>query len=176
MTRLCRDAYGQRNDGRGASFGIIQAQRQMASCMVAMTEYIEQRLAAIDDDASESGDAEGGNDESSQAIQPDWGALGDLEVWRRRLGAHDSKLEALCDIVRMLDREEPGAKILVFTFFPRTAYYLCRRLGDRGIAAEALTGATPTNPLNPGARRAPSADRALQVGSVYPGACGHQCR
>ena len=149
VTRLCRDAYGQRNDGRGASFGIIQAQRQMASCMVAMTEYIEQRLAAIDDDASESGDAEGGNDESSPAIQPDWGALGDLEAWRRRLGAHDSKLEALCDIVRMLDREEPGAKILVFTFFPRTAYYLCRRLGDRGIAAEALTGATPTNPLNP---------------------------
>ncbi len=83
VTRLCRDAYGQRNDGRGASFGIIQAQRQMASCMVAMTEYIEQRLAAIDDDASESGDAEGGNDESSPAIQPDWGALGDLEAWRR---------------------------------------------------------------------------------------------
>ena len=149
VTRLCRDAYGRRSDGRGASFGIIQAQRQMASCMVAMTEYIQQRMTAADNNASESADADPDNDDGSPVIKPNWAALGDLDIWRRRLSASDSKLEALHDVVRTLDSEESGAKILVFTFFPRTAHYLCRRLHERGIAAEALTGDTPTNPLVP---------------------------
>ena len=149
VTDLCRSAYDSRQDGRGASLGIIQAQRQMASCMVAMIDYIKDRLFAADQVPLIELNDESDEDPDAPSIQPDWAALGDLNVWHGRLRAHDSKLQALHRVVCTLHREEPGAKIIIFTHFVRTARYLCRELQGRGIKAEALTGATPTNPVIP---------------------------
>ncbi len=149
VTRICREAYGMRGDRRGASFGIIQPQRQMASCMPATVDYIEDRMrgtALVDDELV---DVEPDENSTKDPDQPDWGQLGDLEIWRQRLDTRDSKLVALRDVIRTLSSEEPGAKILVFTFFRRTAFHLRRRLQDSGVNAFALTGDTPTNPADP---------------------------
>ena len=151
VTRICREAYGMRRDGRGASFGIIQAQRQMASCMSATVNYINDRIRGMVMDDAEFVDVDPDESVSGSGdlIQPDWAALGDLEGWRERLDAYDSKLEALRDVICTLSSEEPGAKILVFTFFRRTAFHIRRRLNDSGVNALAMTGDTPTNPANP---------------------------
>ena len=151
VTRICREAYGRRHDGRGASFGIIQTQRQMASCMPATVDYIRDRIREMPTEDAEFADVDQGESSNSDdaKIQPDWAALGDLEEWRSRLDARDSKLEALRDVICTLNCEEPGAKILIFTFFRRTVSHLQQKLEESGVTALALTGDTPTNPDNP---------------------------
>jgi len=155
VTRICREAYERANEQRGASFGIIQRQRQMASCMVAMVDYVRAAQGEPEEESPELADLEpdeegDGNDtEGRRKIRPRWEELGDLAAWRRRLVAHDSKLRGLVGILAEIEREEPGAKVIVFTFFKGTANYLVTRLKEHGIEALALTGDTPTDPDNP---------------------------
>lgn len=152
VTRLCREAYERADDRRGASFGIIQPQRQMASCMVAMVDYVAARLGGDRDQELEPADVEPDQEENGgnvSGIGPRWEELGDLEGWRRRLIAHDSKFRGLVEVLHLLDDEEADAKVLVFTFFKRTARYLQQRLADEGIQALVMTGDTPTDPDNP---------------------------
>jgi len=152
VTRLCREAYDQADDRRGASFGIIQPQRQMASCMVAMVDYVAVRLRGHGDQELEQADVEPDEEENggrASGTRPRWEELGDLEGWRQRLVAHDSKFRGLVEVLHHLDVEESDAKVLVFTFFKRTVQYLKQRLADEGIYALILTGDTPTDPDNP---------------------------
>jgi len=152
VTRICREAYLRADDRRGVSFGIIQPQRQMASCMVAMVQYIEDRLAEIEAQELEAIDIDTDDDDNGgekPRARPNWEELGNLDEWRRKLQGDDSKFKGLVELLESLDRDEPGAKVIIFTFFKRTVWYLQRRLAEHGIEALDLTGDTPPNTENP---------------------------
>ena len=152
VTDICREAYAWRVDRRGTSFGIMQPQRQMASCMVGMVDYVADQLSGRLEPELESADLDVEDEENSEGderAEPRWHELGDLELWRRRLRERDSKLEGLISVLRTLDAEEPRAKVIVFTFFHRTVSYLSQQLAERDIHALTLTGLTLTDPDNP---------------------------
>ena len=154
VTRICRDAYESADDRRGASFGVIQPQRQMASCMAVMVDYIEARRDRMEEEELEliDVDPDDGDDDTTEGStrpKPRWEELGDLEEWRTRLREHDGKLQGLLEVLTLLEEEEPGAKVLIFSFFKRTVAYLQSCLEANGIRTLTLTGDTPTNPGNP---------------------------
>ncbi|MBK8979647.1 MAG: DEAD/DEAH box helicase family protein [Planctomycetes bacterium] len=61
----------------------------------------------------------------------------------------DSKLEKLVELLRRIEAEEPGAKVLVFTFFVGTSRYLEEQLTRAGIRALRIAGDVPSTPTRP---------------------------
>src|SRR5690606_20721212 len=52
-----------------------------------------------------------------------------------QLPEHDGKLEAFLEVLREIDRKEPGARVLVFTEARETLEWLQKQLGHHGIEA-----------------------------------------
>ena len=63
--------------------------------------------------------------------------------------SRDSKLEKLLEALRLVDDKEPGAKVLIFTFFVGTSRYLKDELTRRGFRAERIAGDVVSDPKNP---------------------------
>jgi ERCC4-related helicase len=158
VTSLCRAAYKQASGSSVAAFAVMMPQRQMASCMPAMVHYLRDRLAkgelAIvapeqsdlrveDFDEDEAGDA------SHKPKGPDWKSLGDLDTLAQQLRENDSKWKQFHQVLRNIEREQPGAKIVVFSFFKRTLAYLRERMEEHGIKAELISGDVPSVPTDP---------------------------
>ncbi len=126
------------------SIGQIQRARQAASCLPAA---IETRLTAsvsngdlntelLDIDLS--GSAAAGSDEQ----QP--------EVMIRHFTFEDTKYKCFRDqVIRQTLQTEPGAKILVFSFFRGTVKYLEQQLNADGVKCLCIHGDIPSTPLQP---------------------------
>ncbi|MBX9788482.1 MAG: DEAD/DEAH box helicase [Pirellulales bacterium] len=126
------------------TLGQIQRARQAASCLPATMEA-GSIAGTSDDECVESTDilpsevaADVGADEQLQSTMRDSGTL------------PDSKFDQLYEILLQIWKEEPSAKILVFTFFVGTAKYLERRLSAEGVQCLRIAGDVPSNPLDPG--------------------------
>lgn len=157
VTALCRLAYKQTDGNSVAAFAVMMPQRQMASCMPAMVEYLRDRLAKgewvigdveqsdlrlEDFDEDDSG-------RSTAPVGPDWTSLGDLDVLGLQLRQHDSKWKQLHKVLLNIEREQPGAKVVVFSFFKRTLAYLRQRMEEDGIKSELISGDVPSVPADP---------------------------
>lgn len=159
VTGLCRTAYKRVQGNSVAAFAVMMPQRQMASCMPAMVDYLRDRIARGDlsiadpensDLRLEDYDTDATDEApSAPAIRPDWSALGDLASLRQRLEAVDSKWASLRQVLLNIEREQPGAKIVVFSFFKRTLSYLQRRMTAEGITTELISGDVPSVPSDP---------------------------
>ena len=126
------------------SLGQIQRARQAASCLPAAIAANE-RLAAEDDSAVEVTDIAPSELDAEQ-FPADVGS-GCRNNEANKL--EDSKYDALERILDRVWEQEPGAKVLIFTFFRGTAKYLSRRLAERGTAATHISGDVPSDPRNP---------------------------
>lgn len=123
-----------------ATLGQVQRARQAASCLPAAlgeTDY-----ESDDDHAAELTDIlpselEGLRDDraSSRLSQQFRGT--------------DSKFQALIEILGQIRREEPDAKILIFTFFRATARYLEKQLTARGWNTLRIDGDVKSDPRRP---------------------------
>ncbi len=152
VTRRCRQRYAAGN--AGAAFFAVTAQRQTASCMVAVVDHwMEQQDQALGGDYSEATDIppeelnlEAGDEDQPGAVS---GELGDLRTWRDRLARSDTKFDALKRALEELQAEEPGRKVVVFAFFKRTLSYLENRLNALGIGCVRVDGDVPSAPDDP---------------------------
>ena len=79
-------------------------------------------------------------------------------VLRRGGRAVDSKGDALLRALRDMEAEEPGCKVVVFSFFKGTLAHLGDRLAAAGIEAVTIHGDVPSRPLDP-----PSDERGRRV-------------
>ncbi|MFN8545523.1 MAG: SNF2-related protein [Candidatus Binatia bacterium] len=160
VTTLCRERLLRSGATPFAAFITMHPQRQMASCMVAMIDYAvarqqrERQSEALPDPEASDLDVEDVEDfeeayDNRPAVTQDWASLGDLDEWRARLATHDSKWDKLLEALRDLDREEAGAKVVVFAFFKGTLRYLERRLGEEAIGCVRVDGDVPTDPDDP---------------------------
>jgi len=61
----------------------------------------------------------------------------------------DSKFDALIEILKNLDQDDPGCKIIIFTYFRKTIIYLCKRLRNAGYDNVCIHGGVPTSPDDP---------------------------
>lgn len=153
VTRICRDMYRRVNPNTMTGFLTIMPQRQMASCMVAMVESLQERLGRKHVETEEASDfivedfdSEDGDDGSPFT----WSDLGDLEAWKRRLSENDTKWTSLLRVIQEVEQVEPKMnKILVFSYFKRTLRYLQSRLDQMGIKTLVIDGDVPSDPSNP---------------------------
>ena len=123
----------------GMHLGLIQRSRQAASCLPAALEN------ANGDDSLENLDDQLDMDEEELEGLPPGTAPRSLDI--RIQG--DAKLAKLKEILRAIDREEPGAKVLLFTYFVGTSHYLARELQKAGWSTARIAGDVPSDPRNP---------------------------
>lgn len=153
VTRVCRDMYRRVAPNTMTGFLSIMPQRQMASCMVAMVESLQERLGhksveteEVSDFVAEDFESEDGDDGAPFT----WSDLGDLENWKRRLSGNDTKWTSLLRVIKEVEQREPKKnKILVFSYFKRTLRYLQSRLDQEGITSLVIDGDVPSDPSNP---------------------------
>ena len=129
-----------------AAFLVMMPQRQVASCIPAAVERYEQRVGAP------VGPIEFA-EELSDLEAEDWapgeeGELTEVEIpdlpvaiarWRKA-GEPDSKFERLLFTLSALEEAERGRKLILFSYFKPTLYYLSERLKKAGYSNEVITG------------------------------------
>ncbi len=122
------------------SLGQIQRARQAASCLPAALEM--NSVVVTDDEQAE---------ELTDIPPSEIDATNQTGVSTTFLPAltHDSKFLKFREILAQISKDEPSAKVLVFTFFKGTARYLARELERLGFAALYISGDVPSNPRNP---------------------------
>ena len=125
------------------SIGQIQRARQAASCLPAALAAAYQ-TARLDDEAVELTDI----------LPADLPALkfpkdSDSTHLPSQLRGPDSKLEKLIELLKLVQKEDPEAKVLIFTFFVGTSRYLQGCLSARGFATLRIAGDVPSDPKKP---------------------------
>jgi superfamily II DNA or RNA helicase len=124
---------------QGISFAVIMPQRQVASCIQAakssLSELIrKRRLSAPSQD---DGDVIDPMADPESPFELDAHQLSSVETLLRaaeNIGERDTKFEMFLKALAQLDRDDPDAKIIVFSFFKKTLNYLLRRLESCGYA------------------------------------------
>lgn len=123
----------------GMHLGLVQRARQAASCLPAAIEHAGRPdLAGTWDDTMDF------DQEEAEALPE-----GKAPPVRSVRIQGDAKLEKLFEILRTVDREDPGAKVLLFTYFVGTSHYLTNQLNRAGWSADRIAGDVPSDPRNP---------------------------
>lgn len=156
ITRICKEEYSQRSGDMVSTFVAITRQRQLASCMIAMLDHyrdeIDRRFFE-GENTDVSAEDFGLTDEEIQKGLDTARRVGivinDAESWRQALSSTDSKWNALSELIKRLDQEEPGRKIVLFTYFKKTLSYLEARLTEIGIKSVVISGDVKSVPEDP---------------------------
>ena len=117
----------------GISFAVINPQRQVASCIQAMIENLDNiikkgMIKAPTDDNGDKIDPSIDNEGSCKLNGGELYSISKLKVSAKRVGKIDTKFERFLEALLELEKEDPDAKIMVFAFFKKTLEYLRRRL------------------------------------------------
>lgn len=125
----------------GISFAVIMPQRQVASCIQAMKESIDNiiRKGIINAPSSDDGDVIDQfveSEESWKLGKKEISSINKLKDCALTIGDTDTKFDKFLDALQKLENEDPNSKIIVFAFFKKTLEYLERKLsrtiwGDR---------------------------------------------
>jgi len=138
-----------------AGFIAMMPQRQMASCIPAMIrhyrdafskelrENLDEQIDVDPEDYTNTG-------EESETFSP----LKDKQLMAlineaKATSEVDSKFKQFVEALRKLDEEEPDRKIVVFSYFKKTHYYLAERLKKEGYKTEIINGDVPSRPNDP---------------------------
>lgn len=118
---------------QGISFAVIMPQRQVASCIQAMKERLDNiiKKRIIRAPSGDNGDVIDPSidiDSSWKLESGDITSLSNLKKIARKVGDIDTKFNMFVEALQKLDKEDPNAKIMVFAFFKKTLEYLMRRL------------------------------------------------
>jgi SNF2 family DNA or RNA helicase len=139
----------QSNSGAIHQFAAIMAQRQVASCMQAARARFVQRAVERMNDLEESDLSEQFWFETEEQREERLSLPARVLDAAASLGTTDSKFESLLDALHALDKEVPGRKVLLFSYFRDTLTYLRGQLEAAGYPCELITGEVPSDPQNP---------------------------
>jgi superfamily II DNA or RNA helicase len=148
VTQFVRST-AQSDSGFIHQFAAIMAQRQVASCMPAARARFTGRAAEQLDVPEEADLADEFwlEDDEQRTERLNLPQL--LIEAAESLGDTDTKFDALLDALHTLDREDPGCKILLFSYFRDTLSYLRHHLESAGFGCELITGDVASNPQEP---------------------------
>ncbi len=136
ILNFARAEYHANNPtGRSVGFATVQRERQAASCLPAMTEYLEEWVSKADAKIGFEGvtDEEIETDSAGDQLSDDYRWSNDLGYEKARIemmdaARHstgpDTKAEHFIEILKQLRTESPDAKVLVFSTFKRTLTHL----------------------------------------------------
>jgi len=119
---------------QGISFAVIMPQRQVASCIQAMKEsldnIVKERVikAPSEDDGDIIDPSMDINDKPWKIEDREISSISRLKKIAQKVGDTDTKFNMFLEALRKLENEDPSAKIIVFAFFKKTLKYLMRRL------------------------------------------------
>lgn len=142
VTRYVEENFLSSTTGAGISFARIMPQRQVASSVQTMKDYVRDIVGGGRTPAPRDWEGEDLGDESQDGAAPaaPRHALRQLVQAVENLGDIDSKfdkfLEALQHLEREFTSEQRPWKILVFSFFKRTLEYLYQRLERSGFTGQ----------------------------------------
>jgi SNF2 family DNA or RNA helicase len=129
--------------GAPLGFVAIMPQRQAASCLPVMRDYLldvlERRQIEMD---PEEGEEELEGETSLRVDDKEMDALEKALEAAKALGLTDSKFEVFANDLRRILAEEPKAQMLVFSFFRRTLTYLQQNLLALGFDVRKMDGST----------------------------------
>jgi SNF2 family DNA or RNA helicase len=127
-------------------------QRQMASCMAAACRGWQYRYDKEREDWSDTlyeldaDDLSGKEGDAADSGEGDGSLIAQLVAIARRVGdfkelrRQDSKYGKLLEALRRYWRERAGKKVVLFSFYRHTLYYLRERLAEDGVEAVVLHG------------------------------------
>ena len=130
VTERFTSHYGS---SKGISFAVIMPQRQVASCIQAMKESLDNiiKKGVVKAPSEDNGDI---IDSSSDVDEP-WkledreiSSISKLKDSANRIGNTDTKFDMFLDALHNLEKENPAAKIMVFAFFKKTLEYIRKKL------------------------------------------------
>jgi len=118
---------------QGISFAVITPQRQVASCIQAMKEKLDDiiKKRVIEAPSQDNGDVidlSADIDSAWRLKDTEVSALRKVKECAGRLGKVDTKFDRFLESLRKLEKEDPESKIIVFAFFKKTLEYLRKRL------------------------------------------------
>jgi len=123
------------SSSQGISFAVIMPQRQVASCIQAMKESLDNivKKRIIKAPSEDNGDII----DPSMDIDLHWklddrdiSSISHLKRIAQEVGDTDTKFNMFLEALRKLKNEDPSAKIIVFAFFKKTLEYLMRKLSS----------------------------------------------
>lgn len=118
---------------QGISFAVIMPQRQVASCIQAMKERLDDILKkkvvkAPSEDNGDIIDFSADIDSPWKLEDREVSTLQKLKGCAGRVGETDTKFDKFLEALRKLEKEDRESKIIVFAFFKKTLEYLRKRL------------------------------------------------
>ena len=136
-------ARGASGTGRAPGWAGMMRERQVASCMAAMREYLlespnlDHRRLRVEDSSSEATPEVASSEGRSLSV-----AAAEAEMLQaaKDLGDHDSKLQVFMDALRAAITESAVHKVIVFSFFRRTLAYLETALRRAGFETIQING------------------------------------
>jgi SNF2 family DNA or RNA helicase len=139
------------SSSQGISFAVIMPQRQVASCIQAMKESLDnivkkRVIKAPSEDNGDIIDPSMDIDLSWKLDDRDISSISYLKRIAQKVGDTDTKFNMFLEALRKLEKEDPTAKIMVFAFFKKTLEYLMRRLSstEYGGRVALIHGDIPT--------------------------------
>jgi hypothetical protein len=155
VTDFVVSRYEKTSPGTFGRFIAVMPQRQVASCIPAMRDYYTEQFGAygirFDEDLAEELEDFGGG--TGLEDLPETVNTEELQPLLALLRGHDligtdTKFDAFIKLLKELDSEEPGRKILLFSYFRRTLEYLSKRLNELGYPNVVISGAYPPEDRN----------------------------
>ena len=141
------DSVSEYCEGRDISKGFLLTipQRQIASCMPAALKAWKSRVSKEDIDVELYGDF--GWDELDKNAEASLGPLtAHLVAKADELGSYellkqcDNKYQRLEEMLKQFFHDSPDEKLIIFTYFRQTIFYLQERLQEAGIKPKILMG------------------------------------
>lgn len=156
FTAQSRRSYGAGSDKKkqqSSRFRSVLQQQQIASCLPAFLRTAERQ----DDGRLTYGDPSSIDDLDDSLTDEEMELRAEAIRQQEEITAAiqkilergiDSKFDQLLKVFNSLESENPGGKLVVFSFYKRTLYYLAERLRRIGIEHELISGDVPSSPGN----------------------------
>lgn len=130
VAKLFKTRYGS---SQGNSFAVIMPQRQVASCIQAAKENLDNiikkgTIGAPSEDNGDIIDQYADIDSPCKLEAVEISTIKRLKNSALKIGKTDTKFDKFLEALRNLEEEDPSAKIMVFAFFKKTLEYIRKKL------------------------------------------------
>lgn len=144
VMKLKKDIMSLKYDMRTVNFIISTVERLITSCLPAfvtiLDEFIEKGIIDINENADELDIIPDSKIELTDEFIK---KINDIKQLASILSEEDNKLIELKKIIEDTQKNNVQGKLLVFSFFRHTLYYLYEKLKEQDIRVEIITGSTP---------------------------------
>jgi len=133
VTNFAAERFMARStSSQGISFAVIMPQRQVASCIQAMKESLDEIvkkrvIKAASEDNGDIIDPYSDTDAPWKLQEKDISSISKLKGIANKVGNVDTKFDKFLEALRQLEQEDTNSKIMVFAFFKKTLEHIRKK-------------------------------------------------